>query len=384
MGISCPIIRLADAIRYRKEFITIDDSTTYIRVTAKLQAKGIVLRDEIEGSRLKTKKQQICKTGDFLVAEIDAKVGGFGIVPDDLEGAIVSSHYFLFEIDQNRLDKEYLAFFIRIRNFQKQIRARGSTNYAAVRPEAVLALEIPLPSLQEQKRLVSRIESLLTRAESARQLSRHAGEEERGLTASEKAKIFSKVQAGSCRIMNLDEAAPVNMGQSPPGHSYNELREGVPLLNGPTEFGRRYPTAVQWTTAPTKLCKKGDVLICVRGATTGRMNWADREYCIGRGLAALTPRKEICNSEYVYFFIETQTQQMLALTAGSTFPNLPGAKLRKLNIPIPSLDEQHNIVEYLSSLEKQMHELEKLQRETEKEIEALIPSILDKAFKGSL
>ena len=48
-------------------------------------------------------KQQVCQTGEFLVAEIDAKVGGFGIVPPELEGAIVSSHYFLFVIDEAKL-----------------------------------------------------------------------------------------------------------------------------------------------------------------------------------------------------------------------------------------------------------------------------------------
>lgn len=81
----------------------------------------------------------------------------------------------------------------------------------------------------------------------------------------------------------------IEMGQSPPGNSYNTEQKGVPLLNGPTEFGSTHPTPIQWTTSPTKICNKGDLLICVRGSTTGRMNWADQSYCIGRGLAAIRP-----------------------------------------------------------------------------------------------
>src|SRR5688572_23890561 len=80
-----------------------DGFTEYKRCRVQLHAQGIVLRDAIPGAEIKTKKQQVCKAGDFLVAEIDAKVGGFGIVPDDLDGAIVSSHYFLFDVNEEQL-----------------------------------------------------------------------------------------------------------------------------------------------------------------------------------------------------------------------------------------------------------------------------------------
>jgi type I restriction enzyme S subunit len=111
---------------------------------------------------------------------------------------------------------------------------------------------------------------------------------------------------------------------------------------------------------------------------------ADKEYCIGRGLAALTPNPNIYIPEYVYHFVETQTPKMLTLAAGSTFPNLPGAKFKKLLIPVPPLPEQRRIVAYLDSLQAKVDELKRLQAETEKELEELVSSILDKAFKGEL
>jgi type I restriction enzyme S subunit len=77
------------------------------------------------------------------------------------------------------------------------------------------------------------------------------------------------------------------MGQSPPGESYNKNGIGIPLLNGPTEFGPEHPIEQQWTTHPTQLCQRGDILFCVRGATAGRLNVADKEYCLGRGVAAI-------------------------------------------------------------------------------------------------
>jgi type I restriction enzyme S subunit len=318
------------------------------------------------------------------VAEIDAKIGGFGIVPPELEGAIVSSHYFLFVIDETCLDRRFLDFFIRTPYFREQVKAQGSTNYAAIRPTDVLNYKIPLPPLAEQRRIVARIEELTAKIEEARGLRRKAGEEAEALLEKARVNIFSRASANGWKVKKLDEVAPINMGQSPPGSSYNDIGEGIPLLNGPTEFGEHHPNAVQWTTAPTKLCKKGDILLCVRGATTGRMNWADKEYCIGRGLAALTANPEDCLPEYIYQFVVTQTQQMLALAAGSTFPNLPGAKLKLLEISLPPLPEQRRIVAYLDGLQAKVDALRRLQVETSAELDAMLPAVLDKAFKGEL
>jgi hypothetical protein len=95
MSTARPKVRLGEVIQHRKEFITIDDIATYKRPRVQLHAQGIVLRDEVPGALIKTKKQQVCHAGEFLVAEIDAKVGGFGIVPESLEGSLVSIDAFL-------------------------------------------------------------------------------------------------------------------------------------------------------------------------------------------------------------------------------------------------------------------------------------------------
>jgi type I restriction enzyme S subunit len=85
----------------------------------------------------------------------------------------------------------------------------------------------------------------------------------------------------------LSDIAEIVMGQSPSGDTCNERGIGIPLLNGPTEFGTKHPQPVQYTTDAKKIALSGDLLFCVRGSTTGRMNWADQQYAIGRGLAAI-------------------------------------------------------------------------------------------------
>ena len=127
------------------------------------------------------------------------------------------------------------------------------------------------------------------------------------------------------RWVRLGEVCEIEMGQSPSGDSYNQKGEGEPLLNGPSEFGPKHATAVQWTTAPVRFAKPGDILFCVRGATTGRKNMADQKYCIGRGLAALRARAGRATTDFIWYLLDVVTERLLERAAGSTFVNLPGS-----------------------------------------------------------
>ena len=94
------------------------------------------------------------------------------------------------------------------------------------------------------------------------------------------------VTSNQWREVKLGDVATIVMGQSPSGSTVSD-ELGIALLNGPTEFGPHHSAPVQFTTDPRKFAQPGDMLFCVRGSTTGRMNWADREYAIGRGVAAI-------------------------------------------------------------------------------------------------
>jgi type I restriction enzyme S subunit len=89
----------------------------------------------------------------------------------------VSSHYFLFSVDSSVLDVRFLGYYIKTPSFRDQVLAQGSTNYAAIRPSHVLAYTMPLPPLEEQRRIVARIAGLSKRLASANEM--------RGLVESE-------------------------------------------------------------------------------------------------------------------------------------------------------------------------------------------------------
>lgn len=154
----------------------------------------------------------------------------------------------------------------------------------------------------------------------------------------------------------LADIAEIIMGQSPPGESYNTNGKGVPMLNGPTEFTDKHPVPVQYTTIITKLCEPGDILFCVRGSSTGRMNLADQSYCIGRGLGAIRAKKSSVTS-FIYYHLTNLADEILrtARDMGSTFPNVNSKELNSKAIPIPPLSEQQKIAEILSTVDEKIY-----------------------------
>lgn len=166
-----PSVPLRDVLRLSRDRITMIDEEPYKRLRITLHGKGIVLRDEVLGREVKTKTQYLVRAGQFVVAEIDAKVGGMGLVPDDLDGAIVSSHYFAFDIVEEKCVAGWLDLMARSGHITRMFAAKGATNYASVRPEDVLELEVPLPSVEEQARLLRLLDAASAAGAAAAQVS---------------------------------------------------------------------------------------------------------------------------------------------------------------------------------------------------------------------
>ena len=149
----------------------------------------------------------------------------------------------------------------------------------------------------------------------------------------------------------LKDVAEIIMGQSPSGDScsYNKV-DGLPLLNGPTEFGYSYPNPIQYTIDSRKISEVGDLLFCVRGSTTGKMNFSDRVYSIGRGLAAIRG-KNAYSTKFIKYLIDFNLPRILSVTTGSTFPNISKDDLNNVEVNIPDADTADAIAEILSALD---------------------------------
>ena len=181
--------------------------------------------------------------------------------------------------------------------------------------------------------------------------------------------------ADEWREVALGEVADIVMGQSPSGETVSPNR-GLALLNGPTEFGIHHPTPVQFTTDVRKSAQQGDILFCVRGSTTGRMNWADQEYAIGRGIAAIHHRDEPALQPLIRGVIELALPELLAQATGSTFPNVSASQLAELPYPNLDKDEQRAIAHILGTLDDKI-ELNRRMNET---LEAMARALFQSWF----
>lgn len=387
-----PLVPLGEVVTYRKEFIRISDLEAYKRCRIQLHAQGIVLRDIISGAEIKTKEQQVCRAGEFLVAEIDAKVGGFGIVPESLDGAIVSSHYFLFVLNEAILDRRFLDFFIRTPAFREQVSAQGSTNYAAIRPKDVLGYKMPLPPLSEQRRIVARIEELAAKIEKARGLRRLAMEEAEALWKSGAQKIFASVTPAG--VKPLRELVTMRGGGTPSKANPFFWEGSIPWVSPKDMKSRKINDAADHISedalfnSPAKLLDPGSVLIVVRGmilAHTVPSAVLQVPAAINQDMKALSPGEDL-TPEYLCSALWALNDQLLALVEKSTHDTrkLETPKLLDFAIPVSPISEQNCTVAYLDALQAKVDALKRLQAETAAELDALLPSVLDKAFKGEL
>ena len=165
--------------------------------------------------------------------------------------------------------------------------------------------------------------------------------------------------------IRLGDIALVVMGNSPPGSSYNDQGFGVPLINGPVEFSAG-PLGLticrKHTTEPNQMCMAGDMLICVRGATTGRTNIAAFDACIGRGVALVRAWDA---QRFINLYLWHVGKELLAAGKGTTFPSISYADLAGKPLPLPPLAEQHRIVAKVDELMGLIDRLEAARRSRE-------------------
>ena len=385
-------VPLGEFLTQRKEFFTIDDFSKYKRARVQSHGKGIVLRDEVDGTEIKTKKQQAAQTGEFLVAEIDAKVGGFGIVPPELDGAVVSSHYFLFQINEKKCLKNWLNWFVRHNSLEEQVKAQGSTNYAAIRPSHVLNFQIPLPPLDMQHRIVEHVQILSSAIAKAQFLREEINAETELLPAAELKKLRNELLDSKFTKNKLGDITRVTAGGTPSRDNSSYWNGNIPwirtgeLVDGDIYTSGEHITEEGMKNSSAKLFPKETILIALygQGQTRGRTGRLMIEATTNQACCAILPTPDLLEPRFTQYWLRSLYYEMREQNHGGAQPNWNGAMIKNIEISIPPLDEQRRIVAYLDSVQARLASLRELQSATGEELSALLPSVLDRAFRGEL
>ena len=143
------------------------------------------------------------------------------------------------------------------------------------------------------------------------------------------------------------------MGQSPKSVFYNTNGNGIPFLQGVRTFGENYPQIDTWTTSYNRKAKSGEILFSVR-APVGRVNWANQDLAVGRGLAALKIKSGY-SKEYLYYLFKKIGGQLDSLATGTVFTSINKKELEALELKIPvNLSDQEKIADYLQKFDQEI------------------------------
>ena len=179
----------------------------------------------------------------------------------------------------------------------------------------------------------------------------------------------------------LTDVADLIMGQSPPSLTYNESGEGLVFFQGKADFGFRHPTPRLFCNAPLKIAKPHDILMSVR-APVGPTNIADRECCIGRGLAAIRPRT--IDGDFLFFNLRYIEKFIASLGSGSTFhainkTQLGSVEVNEYNFNLP---EQRMIAKVLGLVQRAMEQQERLLQFTTELKKTLLHQFFTQGLRG--
>jgi type I restriction enzyme S subunit len=266
-----------------------------------------------------------------------------------------------------------------LKHLEIDIQSKGTgTTFDAITGETLRGTLIALPPLAEQQEIVEILEDQLSRLDVALADVKKA----RVKSAQFRQSLLNSVFYGSkFKPVNLGTCIELIMGQAPPGITCNKSGKGTPFVKV-GEFAKLYPTIEEWTLKPLRLAKTGDVLICVVGATVGKINLGI-DCAIGRSVAAIRP-KETLLQKYLYYFLELKMLEIRGQSKGSAQGVITKDYINSIQIPLPELKVQQDVLDLLESNFSQIEKSIEVSKIIERESLSLRRSLLQAAFTGQL
>lgn len=168
-----PLVAIGEFLRQVRNEITVQDDVEYKQLTVKTKGGGVCLRTTRMGRDIGTKQQWRASAGQFITSKIDARNGAMGIIPEELDGAIVTHDFPLFSIDEDRINPQFLLLITTTNAFQQfsQSCSSGTTNRQRINISKFLQQQIPLPSIEEQNKMVEEYDKITHEAERNEELN---------------------------------------------------------------------------------------------------------------------------------------------------------------------------------------------------------------------
>lgn len=438
-------VKIGDFLKRKRVPIVLDERTKYKLVTVRLYHKGIVLREEKLGSLIKSNMYKVSK-GDFILSGIDARNGAFGIIPEELDGAIVTNDFWYFDIDESIIKREYFLWLTSTPVFLDacQKASKGETQRIRLQKEAFFDYEINCPTIEYQDDFLSKIIPVINKIEEAKKQTEQQLEYtkllrqnilqdaiEGKLTADwrkshpvikgnpdyDAEALFEKIQKEKAsdkkqkqlpqitdeektfeipegwKWIHLNQIADIGTGATPLTSETKYYKDGtIPWITSSATSNDfiansdTYITQFALNETNCSINPIGTLIVAMygQGKTRGQISELRIEAATNQACATiqLYDTDDISLRKYVKLVFKKMYDEIRSLAQGGAQPNLNLSKVSNTLFPLPPLKEQEEIVNTVESFLAKVTGLENQIQERKILSEKLAFGIIKEKLEG--
>jgi len=391
---SWPIVPLADVLALDLDRVPVEPTTTYNMVGVYSFGRGLFCREPVHGGSTSYKHFYRLADNHVVMSQLFGWEGALALSTPEFAGRFVSPQFPTFRCDTSKLDRTFLGWWMRRPLFWGDLggRTKGmGDRRRTLNPDALLACNIPLPALAEQRRIVAKIDHLAAKISEARGLREQATAATAHLLDGEAGHRLAC--AGATRVGDF---LSIQSGYAFKSEWFAEqgvrLVRNVNIGHGSIDWGHtaRIPMERRDEFARFAL-DVGDILITLdrpiisTGVKVACVTGADVPSLLLQRVGRVQFKSKAVVPEFFFAWLRSP-QFVGAIDPGRSngVPHISPKDVEGIPFAPPPTAEQRRIVAYLDDLQARVDRLKALQAQTAAELDALLPAILDKAFKGEL
>lgn len=321
----------------------------YKEITIRLWGKGVLERGRISGAAVNGRRF-IARKNQFIASRIDARNGAMGIVPESLDGALVTNDFPLFDLNQEHILPQYMGWFCRTPAFVDLCAraSEGTTNRVRLKEDEFLRLEIKIPDTKEQQRIVIRIDTVQQQMQAAEKLRSSIDRDIASLLA-----VRFQETLTHAKWLPMNEVAPIVRRDVTVNHQSNYAELGIRSF-GKGTFHKPTLSGLELGDKRVYRIEPGDLLFSNVFAWEGAIAVAQPEDSGRVGshrFISCVPHDGLTTAEYLrYYFLTDAGMTMIrdASPGGAGRNRTLGlSKLMDLDVPIPSIEVRKSFVDLL-------------------------------------
>jgi type I restriction enzyme, S subunit len=425
-------VRVGDFLIRVKDLVPITKNEEYSLVTIKLYHRGVQLRKKVKGSEIQADKMSRVKSGQFILSGIDARNGAFGIVPPELDGAVVTNDFWHFEIDKTIISNEYFLWLTSTPYFDDICNkaSDGTTNRIRLQADRFYSQELLLPKIQDQHKVVEELKSRSNKISSLKseyqfQLSQIENLNQAILQEAVQGKLVKqdKKEEPASELLKRIKAEKAKSGKKekplPPikseeipfeipeswvwcrlGETFDSTSGGTPDRGNPTYWNGNISwlksgelnddfiindsqekiTPIGLKNSSAKLFPKGTLLIALYGATAGKLGILNFESTTNQAVCGFF-ENDFIQTKYLFYYLRALRDKIVADSWGQAQPNISQTYLKELPFALPPKEEQKRII---AEIEKQLAKSKQLKEHiiiNQQATEQLLKALLHQAFE---